>query len=95
KVSEISRSDLSPMPIPVGVEQNVDITVPKGRFSSLQRVVEIAPHLQVPMKKGTVVGRLVFLLNGKPLKSVPVVTQTAIEKAGWITQMFHKIRSAL
>ncbi|MFA7524259.1 MAG: D-alanyl-D-alanine carboxypeptidase family protein [Acidithiobacillus sp.] len=95
KVSEISRSDLSPMHIPVGVEQTVDITVPKGRFSSLQRVVEIAPHLQVPMKKGTVVGRLVFLLNGKPLKSVPVVTQTAVEKAGWITQMFHKIRSAL
>ena len=95
KVSEISRSDLSPMHIPVGVEQNVDITVPKGRFSSLQRVVEIAPHLQVPMKKGTVVGRLVFLLNGKMLKSVPVVTQTAVEKAGWITQMFHKIRSAL
>ena len=95
KVSEISRIDLSPMHIPVGVEQTVDITVPKGRFSSLQRVVEIAPHLQVPMKKGTVVGRLVFLLNGKPLKSVPVVTQTAVEKAGWITQMFHKIRSAL
>ena len=95
KVSEISRIDLSPMHIPVGVEQTVDITVPKGRFSSLQRVVEIAPHLQVPMKKGTVVGRLVFLLNGKPLKSVPVVTQTAVEKAGWITQMFHKIRSVL
>ena len=95
KVSEISRSDLSPMHIPVGVEQSVDITVPKGRFSSLQRVVEIAPHLQVPMKKGTVVGRLVFLLNGKMLKSVPVVTQTAVEKAGWITQMFNKIRSAL
>ena len=95
KVSEISRSDLSPMHIPVGVEQTVDITVPKGRFSSLQRVVEIAPHLQVPMKKGTVVGRLVFLLNGKTLKSVPVVTQTAVEKAGWITQIFHKIRNAL
>lgn len=95
KVSEITRSDLSPMHIPVGVEQIVNITVPKGHFSELQRVVEIAPNLQAPLKKGAVVGRLVFLLDGKALKSVPVVAQTSVEKAGWIAQIFHKISSAL
>ena len=95
KVSEITRSDLSPMHIPVGVEQAVNITVPKGHFSELQRVVEVVPHLQAPLKKGALVGQLVFLLNGKALKSVPVVAQTSVEKASWIAQIFHKISNAL
>lgn len=83
------------MHIPVGIEQAVNLTVPKGHFSEVQRVVEITPNLQAPLKKGAVVGRLVFLLDGKPLKSVPVVAQTSVEKASWIAQVFHKISSAL
>ncbi|MHB1280712.1 MAG: D-alanyl-D-alanine carboxypeptidase family protein [Acidithiobacillus sp.] len=95
KVSEISRSDLSPMHIPVGVAQAVDITVPKGHFSDLRRVVEITPNLQAPLKKGAIVGRLVFLLDGKQLKSVPVMAQTSVKKAGWIAQILHRISNAL
>ena len=58
-------------------------------------MVEITPNLQAPLKKGAVIGRLVFLLDGKQLKSVPVVAQTSVEKAGWIAQIFHRISNAL
>ncbi|PKY10620.1 peptidase M15 [Acidithiobacillus marinus] len=95
KVGDITRNDFSPMHIPVGVISSVTVTVPKGHFSDLQQVVEVRPNLQAPLKKGTVVGKLVFRLDGKTLKTVPVVSQVSVEKAGWITRMFHKIGEAL
>ncbi|MBU2759994.1 D-alanyl-D-alanine carboxypeptidase family protein [Acidithiobacillus sulfurivorans] len=95
QVGKITRNEFSPMHIPVGVTQNVTVTVPKGHFSDLQRVVELNPNLQAPLKKGTVVGALVFRLDGKTLKTVPVVSMVSAEKAGWLSRMFHKIGDAL
>ncbi len=95
QVGKITRNEFSPMHIPVGVNQNVTVTVPKGHFSDLQRVVELNPNLQAPLKKGTVVGALVFQLDGKTLKTVPVVSMVSAEKAGWLSRMFHKIGDAL
>ncbi len=95
QVGKITRNEFSPMHIPVGVTQNVTVTVPKGHFSDLQRVVELNPNLQAPLKKGTVVGALVFQLDGKTLKTVPVVSMVSAEKAGWLSRMFHKIGDAL
>ena len=95
KVGEITRSDWSPMHIPVGVQQAVDVTVPKGHFPELQRAILIAPKIQAPFKKGQIVGQLVFRLDGKVLKSVPIVAQSAATKAGWMARLFHEIRSAL
>ncbi|MBE7563420.1 D-alanyl-D-alanine carboxypeptidase [Acidithiobacillus sp. HP-6] len=95
QVGKITRNDFSPMHVPVGVTQKVTVTVPKGHFSDLQRVVEINPNLQLPLKKGTVVGALVFQLDGKTLKTVPVVSMVSAEKAGWLSRMFHKIGDAL
>ncbi len=95
QVGKITRNDFSPMHIPVGVTQKVTVTVPKGHFSDLQRVVELNPNLQAPLKKGTVVGALVFQLDGRTLKTVPVVSMVSAEKAGWLSRMFHKIGDAL
>ncbi|MDD5278863.1 D-alanyl-D-alanine carboxypeptidase family protein [Acidithiobacillus sp.] len=95
QVGKITRNDFSPMHVPVGVTQKVTVTVPKGHFSDLQRVVEINPNLQLPLKKGTVVGALVFQLDGKTLKTVPVVSMVSAEKAGWLSRTFHKIGDAL
>ncbi|MGE4530798.1 MAG: D-alanyl-D-alanine carboxypeptidase family protein [Acidithiobacillus sp.] len=95
KVGEINHSNFSPMHIPVGVTQKVTITVPKGHFVDLQRVIMVNPNLQAPLKKDTVVGQLVFRLDGKILKTVPVVTQVPVEKAGWLARMFHKISDAI
>lgn len=95
QVGKITRNDFSPMHVPVGVTQKVTVTVPKGHFSDLQRVVELNPNLQAPLKKGTVVGTLVFQLDGKALKTVPVVSMVSAEKAGWLSRMFHKIGDAL
>lgn len=95
KVGEITRTDLSPMHVPVGVAQAVLITVPKGRFSRVQTQLQLNPRLQAPVQKGQAVGVLAFRLDGKILKTVPAVALESASKANWFGRLFNKVRQAL
>ena len=95
KVGEITRTDLSPMHVPVGVAQAVLITVPKGRFSQVQTQLQLNPRLQAPVQKGQAVGVLAFRLDGKILKTVPAVALESASKANWFGRLFNKVRQAL
>ncbi|WP_123102454.1 D-alanyl-D-alanine carboxypeptidase family protein [Acidithiobacillus sulfuriphilus] len=95
KVGEITRADLSPMQVPVGVAQAVSITAPKGRFSQVKTQLQLNPGLQAPVQKGQAVGVLVFTLDGKVLKTVPAVALESAGKAGWLGRLFNKARQSL
>lgn len=95
KVGEITRVDLSPMRVPVGVAQAVSLTVPKGRFRQVETRLQINPGLQAPVQKGQAVGVLVFTLEGKILKTVPAVALESAGKAGWLGRLFNKVRQSL
>lgn len=95
KVGEITRADLSPMQVPVGVAQAVSITAPKGRFSQVKTQLQLNPGLQAPVQKGQAVGVLVFTLDGKVLKTVPAVALESAGKAGWLGRLFNKVRQSL
>ncbi|MHB0888975.1 D-alanyl-D-alanine carboxypeptidase family protein [Acidithiobacillus sp.] len=95
KVGEITRTDLSPMHVPVGVAQAVLITVPKGRFGQVQTQLQLNPRLQAPVQKGQAVGVLAFRLDGKILKTVPAVALESASKANWFGRLFNKVRQAL
>lgn len=95
KVGEITRADLSPMRVPVGVAQAVSITAPKGRFSQVKTQLQLNPGLQAPVQKGQAVGVLVFTLDGKVLKAVPAVALESASKAGWLGRLFNKVRQSL
>ena len=95
KVGEITRADLSPMQLPVGVAQAVSITAPKGRFSQVKTQLQLNPGLQAPVQKGQAVGVLVFTLDGKVLKTVPAVALESAGKAGWLGRLFNKVRQSL
>ena len=95
KVGEITRADLSPMQVPVGVAPAVSITAPKGRFSQVKTQLQLNPGLQAPVQKGQAVGVLVFTLDGKVLKTVPAVALESAGKAGWLGRLFNKVRQSL
>lgn len=95
KVGEITRADLSPMRVPVGVAQAVSITAPKGRFSQVKTQLQLNPGLPAPVQKGQAVGVLVFTLDGKVLKTVPAVALESAGKAGWLGRLFNKVRQSL
>ncbi|MCD8011139.1 MAG: D-alanyl-D-alanine carboxypeptidase [Lachnospiraceae bacterium] len=52
-------------------------------FSQIERRVTLASSLTAPAEEGTVVGSLEYILDGRTLGSVDIVTTAAVEQAGY------------
>ncbi len=94
KVGTIHHASLSPMNIPVGVEAPVTVTVPRGRSGEIQTHLEIA-DLRAPMAKGTVIGQMSILLDGRVQETVPVVNLVPVHPAGFLTRLWHRISATI
>jgi len=65
------------------------LTVPRGQ--QVQTAVEILPGLEAPVAKGTVIGKVVATLNGKPVGEAPLVAQADVERAGWLRRAWQHV----
>lgn len=59
--------------LPVGVANDVYVTIPVGADKRMKANLELNPTLKAPISKGQKVGKLDITLNQKLLKTVPVV----------------------
>ncbi|MDD3761098.1 MAG: D-alanyl-D-alanine carboxypeptidase [Acidithiobacillus sp.] len=95
QVGVASHSDWSPMQVPVTVAEPLIVTIPRGHAADLQTHLLWDPKVQAPFSKGTVLGQLQVTLDGKVVRSVPVFASTAVSKASWLGQLWHRVRSAI
>ncbi|MCD8329517.1 MAG: D-alanyl-D-alanine carboxypeptidase [Lachnospiraceae bacterium] len=58
-------------------------------FSQIERRITLASSLIAPAEEGTVVGSLEYILDGRTLGSVNIVTTAAVEQAGY-TDILHR-----
>jgi D-alanyl-D-alanine carboxypeptidase (penicillin-binding protein 5/6) len=90
--------------INAGFEHDVIVTVPRGAVSRLQAVVERKETLLAPINKGAQVATLNISLDGKPLKTLPIVALEEVQSAGivgrlidtarlWLRASIEKLRS--
>jgi D-alanyl-D-alanine carboxypeptidase (penicillin-binding protein 5/6) len=97
------KSVPSTMPVFYGVVDTVAIaperepvvTVDRGQESKLK--LEWAPgarYLSAPVAKGTTVGQMTMEMNGKPLETVPVITQAAVARGGLLKRLRDRFRRA-
>ncbi|GAC1037645.1 D-alanyl-D-alanine carboxypeptidase family protein [Pseudomonas sp. No.117] len=68
--------------LPVGVNQDVVLTRPKGQHEPQQRLVLDEP-LVAPIAKGATVGRLELVDGGRVLQTRPLVALADAEQGGW------------
>jgi D-alanyl-D-alanine carboxypeptidase (penicillin-binding protein 5/6) len=73
--------------MPVGVADEVIITVPRGRYNDLKPKMEIPGRLIAPYQKGQKIGTLTVALDGKPLLERPVVALDDEPEAGFWGRM--------
>lgn len=73
--------------LPVGVANDVYVTVPVGASKGMNANLELDPTLKAPINKGQVVGKLDITLNQKPLRTVPVVALQDDLKGGLWTRL--------
>lgn len=53
-------------------------------FSAIEREIHWQKEIKAPLEQGAKVGECVYSLNGKEIGSVPIVTEKAVRKAGYL-----------
>lgn len=82
------EEELAPITVEGGMEDEVSIscegvtglTVPKGEGKGITQTVDIPESIEAPVRKGDIVGRVVFTLNGEELASFDVTANDDVEE---------------
>ncbi|OCG05199.1 serine hydrolase [Gilliamella sp. wkB112] len=84
--------------IPLGSINGAYVTVPKDRSADVQVQYIVDDYIYAPITKGTTVGKMQFLLDGKVINEQPLVALQSVEETGffgsiwdWISLQFHKL----
>lgn len=58
---------------PLGLTEDLYVTVPAGQYKRLQAVVNLDTSLKAPIKKGQVCGKLDLMLNNQVVETAPLI----------------------
>ena len=78
--------------VKLGPPNPVSIAVPRGKAGELKPVAQRNDPLIAPLAKGQQVGTLQFTLDGKVLRTEPLVVQDAVERAGFFGRMVDTVK---
>lgn len=73
--------------VPVGLSQDLYVTIPTGQYKNLQPQITVPNILQAPVQKGQTIGQLTVMLNGKQIAQQPLIALKADLKGGFWTRM--------
>lgn len=72
---------------------NLQILTSKTQKNKITTVVDIPESLEAPIKKGQEVGKMMAVIDGKAVASVPIVATADIEQSGFMSRMWqHAVR---
>ncbi len=74
--------------VPVGVDKQVLITLPKGDASKLKAEIEYNGELVAPISQGDTVGQVLYSIDGEEVASATLVAQQGVEEGGLFKKLF-------
>ena len=84
--------------IQLGAIDGAYVTVPKGRSADIQVQYSITNYIYAPIAKGTTVGKIQFMLDGKVINEQPLVALQNVAETGffgglwdWIELQVYKL----
>ncbi len=77
--------------LPIGVAENVLVTVKRGEYDKLKATMDIPATLIAPFKQGQQVGTLRVTLNGQPVQSVPLIALDEAPRGGFFSRLWDSI----
>ncbi|MEE4361865.1 MAG: D-alanyl-D-alanine carboxypeptidase family protein [Pseudomonadales bacterium] len=78
--------------VAVGLEEDLVLTLPRGRYDDLEARVELEPWPEAPLPVGSPLGRLTLSLDGEVLHDAPLVTLLPVEEAGFFGRLWDAVR---
>lgn len=78
--------------VALGVERELFVTIPRGRYEELDAQVEMQPELSAPLAKGSVVGQISVRLGEEMIADRDLITLSAVEEAGFFGRSWDSLR---
>jgi len=75
----------------LGVEDDIHLTIPRGKQESLKAVMNFDEVIKAPIVNGQEYGELVVTLDGEELLRKPLVALQAVAEAGFFKRLWHDI----
>ncbi len=77
--------------LPVGVAENVMVTVKRGDYAKLKASMDMPSTLIAPFKKNQRVGTLNVTLDGKTVQTVPLIALADAPQGGFFSRLWDSI----
>jgi len=77
--------------LPIGVTENVLVTVKRGDYDKLKASMDIPATLIAPFKKGQQVGTLRVTLDGQPVETLPLVALADAPEGGFFARLWDSL----
>lgn len=65
---------------PLVKQKSVYITVPRGQADKVETIVKIQNELEAPVNKNQIIGKAIFVMDGKVLKEVNIYAKEGVKK---------------
>jgi len=78
--------------VSLGVDEDLFVTIPRGRYDALEARMEVDSRLVAPLEPGDRVGQLVISLDDDDLIRQPLVALEGVEPAGFFGRSMDAVR---
>ena len=78
--------------VALGLDQELFVTIPRGRYDDLEAQLEMQPQLSAPLAVGVIVGKINVKLGEELVASRNLVTLSAVEEAGFFGSMWDSLQ---
>lgn len=72
---------------------NLRILTTKHQKDKITTVVQLDNNITAPIKEGQTLGKMLAVMDGQPVASVPLVATKAVDEVGFITKMWRGMTS--
>ncbi len=77
--------------VDLGLREDIYLTIPRGTQDKLKAEMHIDEVIKAPLKLGQVLGNLTIQLDDEQLVDVPLVSNQAVEEAGFFARLWDGI----
>lgn len=77
--------------IELATGDNLQILTSKTQKNKITTVVDVPDSLEAPIKKGQEVGKMMAVIDGKAVASVPIIATTDIEESGFMSRTWQRM----
>ena len=78
--------------VPVGIEEPVLITLPKGDAKKLKAEIEYAGELEAPIEKGQPVGQVIYSIDDEQVATATLIAQQEVEEGGLFKKLMDWLK---